>query len=49
MSKKELETLLAQLEAKSEKQAPYFDDRTLQQIEHVKAVLSNLAELFGDN
>ena len=42
VSREELQELLAQLEAKSEKQAPYFDGRLLCQIENIKTELEGL-------
>lgn len=39
MNDKELRIILAQLEEKSAKQAPYFDDRLLAQIGNVKKLL----------
>ena len=42
VSREEMQELLAKLEAKSEKQAPYFDDRLLRQIENIKEELERL-------
>ena len=42
VSREEMQELLAKLEAKSEKQAPYFDDRLLCQIENIKEGLERL-------
>ena len=44
MTTEELKQLLNALQTKSNEQAPYFDDRILQQIENVKNILKDRGE-----